>query len=157
MTLASNIFDLLDPQAIFILLAVIIAAIKAFFEQKKNDPPEESIGEETGFDPYQAYEEELARQRRDLKIEMPSPSTPPPLTGFSTAPPLTPAPVRPKLSEAEQRALSNLNLQTRRPTKRSKDSTRARVYRHLSSPTAAREALLLAEVLGPPKALQDDR
>ena len=157
MTLASNIFDLLDSQAIFILLAVIIAAIKAVFQQKKNGPSEESIEEETEFDPFQAYEQELARQRRNLQIEIPSSSAPPPLSSFSQTPPLPPAPIRPKLSEAEQKALSNLNLQTGRRTHRSRESTRERVYRHLSSPTAAREALLLAEVLGPPKALQDDR
>lgn len=157
MTLAVNILEQLDPQALFILLAVIFAAIKAFFEQRKKDKTEEIIEEQTEFDPYQAYEEELARQRRDLQIEIPTPSGPPPLTSLSPPPPLLSTPVRPKLSEAEKKALSNLNRQTKRRPLRRNDSTRSRVYRHLSSPTAAREALLLAEVLGPPKALQDDR
>lgn len=157
MTLAVNILEQLDPQALFILLAVIFAAIKAFFEKRKKDKTEEIIEEETEFDPYQAYEEELARQRRDLQIEIPTPSGPPPLTNLSPPPPLPSTPVRPKLSDAEKKALSNLNRQTKRRSLRRNDSTRSRVYRHLSSPTAAREALLLAEVLGPPKALQDDR
>lgn len=157
MTLASNIFEHLDPQALFILLAVIFAAVRAFFEQKKKGGSEEIITEETEFAPYEAYEEELARQRRDLQIDIPRSTSPPPLSNLSPAPPLPTTPVRPQLSDAEKQALSNLNLKTRRRSRKSMNSTKARVYRHLSSPTAAREALLLAEVLGPPKAQQDDR
>lgn len=157
MTLAVNILEHLDPQALFILLAVIFAAIKAFFEQRKKGGAEEIIEDETEFDPYQAYEEELARQRRDLQIEIPTPSGPPPLATLSPPPPLPSNPVRPTLSAAEKQALANLNLQTRRRSQKRDYSTKLRVYRHLSSPTAAREALLLAEVLGPPKALQNDR
>ena len=148
MTLAVNILDLLDPQAIFVLLAVIFAAIKAFFEHRKKWESEEIVGEETEFNVFQAYEEELARQRRDLQIEVPSPTTPPPLPSV---------PTRPRLTQAEKEALSNLNLLTKRRSRKTGNSTRSRLYRHLSSPTAAREALLLAEVLGPPKSLQNDR
>jgi len=171
MTLAVNILDLLDPQAIFVLLAVIFAAIKAFFEHRKKGESEEIVGEETEFDPYQAYEEELARQRRDLQIEVPSPTTPPPLPSVPIhpklsqgeekveipPPPLPSVPIRPRLSRAEEEALYNLNLLKTRRSRKAGNSTRSRLYRHLSSPTAAREALLLAEVLGPPKSLQNDR
>lgn len=157
MTLAVNILDLLDPQAIFVLLAVIFAAIKAFFEHRKKGESEEIVGEETEFDPYQAYEEEIARQRRDLQIEVPSPTVPPPLDNFTPTPPLPSVPIRPRLSQAEEEALSNLNLLKTRRSRKAGNSTRSRLYRHLSSPTAAREALLLAEVLGPPKSLQNDR
>jgi len=148
MTLAVNILDLLDPRAIFVLLAVIFAAIKAFFEHRKKGESEEIVGEETEFNVFQAYEEELARQRRDLQIEVPSPTTPPPLPSV---------PIRPRLSRAEEEALYNLNLLKTRRSRKAGNSTRSRLYRHLSSPTAAREALLLAEVLGPPKSLQNDR
>ncbi len=157
MTLAVNILDLLDPQAIFVLLAVIFAAIKAFFEHRKKGESEEIVGGETEFDPYQAYEEEIARQRRDLQIEVPSPTVPPPLDNFTPTPPLPSVPIRPRLSQAEEEALSNLNLLKTRRSRKAGNSTRSRLYRHLSSPTAAREALLLAEVLGPPKSLQNDR
>ncbi|MDA7908071.1 hypothetical protein N9C66_08560 [Akkermansiaceae bacterium] len=157
MTLAVNILDLLDPQAIFVLLAVIFAAIKAFFEHRKKGESEEIVGEETEFDPYQAYEEELARQRRNLQIKDSSPTVPPPLDNFTPTPPLPSVPIRPRLSRAEEEALSNLNLLKTRRSRKAGNSTRSRLYRHLSSPTAAREALLLAEVLGPPKSLQNDR
>lgn len=157
MTLAVNILDLLDPQAIFVLLAVIFAAIKAFFEHRKKGESEEIVGEETEFDPYQAYKAEIARQQRDLQIGVPSPTVPPPLDNFTPTPPLPSVPIRPRLSQAEEEALSNLNLLKTRRSRKAGNSTRSRLYRHLSSPTAAREALLLAEVLGPPKSLQNDR
>jgi septal ring-binding cell division protein DamX len=69
-----DIFEQLDPQAILVLLMVIFAAIKAFFEQRKKVGSEETLEEETNLDLYQAYEEEVARQRKELQIEL-SPSS----------------------------------------------------------------------------------
>jgi hypothetical protein len=60
------------------------------------------------------------------------------------------------LSREEKAALENLRLSSLRARKESTISTKARVKEHLSSPTAAREALLLAEIFGPPKALKTD-
>jgi hypothetical protein len=57
-----DILKELDPQAILVLLMVIFAAIKAFFEKRKKGDTEVALGEETDPDLYQAYEEELARQ-----------------------------------------------------------------------------------------------
>lgn len=166
-----DILEQLDPQAILVVLMVIFAAIKAFFEKRKNGDAEKVRGEETGPDLYQAYEEELARQQRDLQIEISPPTSPPtspqtsppPLSEavpFSSRkatpqPPLPSAPVLPKLSAAEKQALESLKARTKKSVRKARDSTKSRVYRHLSSPTAAREALLLAEILGPPKATQE--
>jgi hypothetical protein len=158
-----DILEQLDPQAILVVLMVIFAAIKAFFEKRKNGDAEKVRGEETGPDLYQAYEEELARQQRDLQIEISPPTSPPPLSeavSFSSRkatpqPPLPSAPVLPKLSAAEKQALESLKARTKKSVRKARDSTKSRVYRHLSSPTAAREALLLAEILGPPKATQE--
>jgi hypothetical protein len=158
-----DILKELDPQAILVLLMVIFAAIKAFFEKRKKDDSEVALGEETDPDLYQAYEEELARQRNDLQIEISPPTSPSPLSEavpFSgkkvTPPPPLPAePVLPKLSAAEKKALKALEARTKKVARKARDTTKSRVYRHLSSPTAAREALLLAEILGPPKAMQE--
>ena len=156
-----DIFEQLDPQAILVLLMVIFAAIKAFFEQRKKVGSEETLEEESNLDLYQAYEEEVARQRKELQIELSPPASPPPLSDaipFSkpkATPPLPSEPVLPKLSAAEAKALNDLNLRKKTSSRKAKGSTRSRVYRHLSSPTAAREALLLAEILGPPKANQE--
>ena len=158
-----DILKQLDPQAILVLLMVIFAAIKAFFEKRKNGGAEEVLGEETGPDLYQAYEEELARPQSDLQIEISPPTSPPRLSvavSFSSRkatppPPLPSAPVLPKLSAAEKQALEALKARKKAGVRKARNSTKSRVYRHLSSPTAAREALLLAEILGPPKAMQD--
>ena len=166
-----DIFEQLDPQAILVLLMVIFAAIKAFFEQRKKVGSEVTLEEETNLDLYQAYEEEVAKQQKELQIELSPPDSPPasppasppplsdaiPLSSANaTLPPLLPSePVLPKLSAAEARALNNLNLRKKTSSRKARGSTRSRVYRHLSSPTAAREALLLAEILGPPKANQE--
>ena len=157
-----DILEQLDPQAILVLLMVIFAAIKAFFEQRKKVGSEETLEEQTNLDLYQAYEEEVARQRKELQIELSPPASPPLLSDaipFSkpkaTPPPLPSEPVLPKLSAAEAKALNDLNLRKKTSSRKAKGSTKSRVYRHLSSPTAAREALLLAEILGPPKANQE--
>ncbi|MDB4703817.1 hypothetical protein OAF26_01715 [Akkermansiaceae bacterium] len=158
-----DILKELDPQAILVLLMVIFAAIKAFFEKRKKGDGEVVLGEETDPDLYQAYEEELARQRSDLQLEISPPTSPPPLSEadpFSSkkATPPTPLPaepVLPKLSAAEKQALKALEARTKKVARKARDTTKSRVYRHLSSPTAAREALLLAEILGPPKAMQE--
>ena len=160
-----DIFEQLDPQAILVLLMVIFAAIKAFFDQRKKVGSEETLEEETNLDLYQAYEEEVARQRKELQIELSPPASPPasppplsdaiPFSNAKATPPLPSEPVLPKLSAAEAKALNDLNLRKKTSSRKAKGSTRSRVYRHLSSPTAAREALLLAEILGPPKANQE--
>ena len=160
-----DIFEQLDPQAILVLLMVIVAAIKAFFDQRKKVGSEETLEEETNLDLYQAYEEEVARQRKELQIELSPPASPPasppplsdaiPFSNAKATPPLPSEPVLPKLSAAEAKALNDLNLRKKTSSRKARGSTRSRVYRHLSSPTAAREALLLAEILGPPKANQE--
>lgn len=154
--------DGIDPQAIIIFIAVIFAAIKAFLERSQNKPedgtPPLFEDESEYIDPYDAYEAELQRQRGEMEIPPPIPSSnqPPPLSHQSrvSAIPANTAPVRPKLTAAEKAALENLNLQSRRSRKSATNSTKARVMKHLASPSAAREALLLAEILGPPKAFR---
>jgi len=154
----------LDSNAIIVVVAVIFAAIKAFIEKKQKKEVEESPpipeNEEEEYDPYLEYEAELERQRREREIVLPvRVSTPPPLITPPAVQVANKTPVRPKLSDAEKKALKNLNLNSHRQRKgTSRDqSTKSRVYLHLSSPTAAREALVLAEVLGPPKAFKGRR
>jgi len=61
----------------------------------------------------------------------------------------------PTLSAAEEAALDRFNSRSNGPRRKVNSlSTKARLKAHLSSPTAAREALLLAEIFGPPKALK---
>jgi len=148
----------IDANVIIVFVAMIIAGLKALIEKRnqKNQPPQEE--EDGGYEElYEAYEAELNAQRQQLEIPV---AAPPPLPTPAPAQDPTPAPQAPKvvtpaLSAAEEAALERFNSRSDSP-RRSKSSlsTKARVKAHLSSPTAAREALLLAEVLGPPKALK---
>ena len=149
----------IDPNVIIVFGAVIFAAIKAFLEkrQQENAPPEQEYenNEEEYPDLYQEYEAELERQRQAAEIVIPPKlETPPPIP---VAPPIIPSqvPKKPTLSAAEKTALENFQNQNPR-TRRSTSSTKSRVMKQLASPTAAREALLLAEILGPPKAMRPE-
>lgn len=141
-----------DSNVIVVLVAVIFAAIKAFLERGKSEESVEETGEDEEL--YEQYEAELQRQREALEFSAPIVR---PVEAFRPPPiPSAPKPIKPSLSAAEKEALENLQLRSRRSRKkRSDQSTKRRIYRHLASPTAAREALLLAEILGPPKALKD--
>lgn len=148
-----------NPNVIIVLAMVVIGAVKAFLErtQKNSGAEPPPLEEEDYVDPYELYEAELKRQRADMELVLPVETyTPPPLPVARTPKPVTRSvPARPKLSTAEKAALENLN---RRSPSKSKSSTptKLRLQRHLSSPTAAREALLLSEILGPPKALKTE-
>lgn len=152
-----------DTNIIVVLVAVIFAAIKAFIEKKNGTGQEEEINEE---ELYREYEAELRRQQEAMGQQMPSVSREPepepepvPQPVVQTAAPVVsnPRPIRPTLSAAEKQALENFKkLSSGSSRKRKVGPTRSRVIRHLSSPTAAREALVLSEVLGPPKGLRNE-
>jgi len=153
----------IDPNVIIVFGAVIFAAIKAFLERKQQkEAPLEEEYEEPFEDLYQEYEAELNRHREQAGLGIPEKKeTPPPLPASTATPAPTPsinpafAPKKPKLSAAEKAALENFQRQTT-PSRRPASSTKTRVMKQLASPTAAREALLLAEILGPPKAMRPD-
>jgi anaerobic selenocysteine-containing dehydrogenase len=148
----------IDPQVIIIFVAMIFAGIKALIEkaQSKSASPQEETPLEEYFDGY--YEEALQQQRQQLGLQV----EPPPQTvhQFAPTPELIepPAPLPkvtvPKLSPAEKQALKNLQKTATPVQKPPLISTKSRLKAHLSSPTAAREALILSEVFGPPKALK---
>ena len=149
----------IDANVIIVFVAMIIAGLKALIEKRnqQNQPPPQEEDQGDYEDLYEAYEAEIEAQRAQLQIPVAAPPplpTPVPVQ----APASTPQPkkvVTPTLSAAEEEALERFNSRSDTPQrKKNKVSTKARVKAHLSSPTAAREALLLAEVLGPPKALK---
>ena len=159
-----------DSNVIVVLVAVIFAAIKAYLERGNKATEEEGMTEEELLEQYEA---ELRRQQEEMEAReaarQPTPvvsksrpePTPPPIPQVAAVPmPYRPAakPVKPKLTAAEKLALENFQrLSANSRKRRTSGSTKSRVHRHLSSPTAAREALVLAEVLGPPKAFKESR
>ena len=143
----------INPNMIIVFVAMIIAAIKALMEKRaqNNQPPVEEDSAEYE-ELYEAYEAELEAQRRQMEI--PTAPAPPPLPTPAPAP-APPKVVHPRLNAAEEEALARFNSRSGESfRKKNTLSTKSRVKAHLSSPTAAREALLLAEILGPPKAFK---
>ena len=148
----------INPNVIIVFVAMIIAGLKALIEKRnqQNQPPQAE--EEEGYEElYEAYEAELAAQRQQLQIPA---AAPPPLPTPTPAQVPAPAPQPRKvelatLSAAEEAALDRFNSRPNGQRRKINSlSTKTRLKAHLSSPTAAREALLLAEVFGPPKALK---
>lgn len=171
-----------NPQAIILLVFMVIAALKFVGENRKgkkqkdkNQPLAELYD--------QSRQQILERQRADappeesppgqtpkqLSIldffgppvgsspgETTTPSSPPPLPGATPPPPTLAASPRPKpsLSPAEKVALERVKeapLEVVRPRR----SNRRRPIRELlSTPAAARDAIVLGEILGPPKGQQ---
>jgi|GEM_PF-759271 len=162
----------INPNVIIVFVAMIIAGLKALIEKRsqQNQPPQAE--DEGGYEElYEAYEAELAAQRQQLEIPatnpppLPTPTgvqipAPPPLlTNTGVQVPASASQPRkvelPTLSAAEEAALDRFNSRSNAPRRKVNSlSTKARLKAHLSSPTAAREALLLAEIFGPPKALK---
>jgi len=105
--------------------------------------------------------EEVARQVGPNPGQRPAPpaariNTPPPLpAGSKPEPKISLSPPRPpQLSAKEKEALTSFRKNEQRQTKgASKQKMSAKEL--LASPSAARNAVILAEILGPPKGLQD--
>ena len=148
--LAQSPAESIDPGAIVIIIAMVLAAAKRFLDKRASKESREEIFVEPAAEDW-------------LPTSMPRPIEPGFVTPRRTTPPPLTAPQAPQtgslalLSLAEKTALENLHQRKRKQkTSCQSKSTKSRVYRHLSSPTAAREALVLAEVLGPPTSLKND-
>jgi len=143
----------LDPQVILVFLMVVVAGVKALierFQAKQADQNYDPLEELQPYEPEPEEREIIYRRQTETpqpQVELPPlPSfTPPPLEVVPTQvtqsePPRVPAPIKHKTPVVTR--------STEQPT------TKSRLKDHLSSPTAAREALLLSEILGPPKSLR---
>lgn len=164
-----------DPNAIIVLVIMVIGGLKWFFDSfksSKRDPDEPS--EDSYVDLYEETRQQIqerqarqypSRQEAQQRLEEYAPepsifepvSTLPPIL---SAPPPIPRPARsarpkptrpPALSSAEQAALKRVQTHGMGGHSQRKRATRSPVRRLLSSPTAARDAIVLREILGPPK------
>ncbi len=191
-----DVFDFIDPQALLILVIMVIGALRWIMENMKKNRAAEQDEDEDGMTFEDLYEEarrEIAERQRSLDDwNEPAPDTiaeseppPPPFVRPETAPPPmpeappplpakrfippppkpTPAPApapgfrpptppkRPTLSAAEQRALERVQavgIGTRRSRRL---PHRSRVRQLLATPSSARDAIVLREILGPPKGM----
>ena len=164
-----------DPNAVIVLVIMVIGGLKWLldnFKSSKGDPDEPS--EDSYLDLYEETRQQIQeRQNRQYPSEQEAPqrleeyapdpgifeplSTPP--TILSTPPPI-PRPARsarpkptkpPALSSAEQAAHKRVQAHGMGGHSRRKRAARSPVRRLLSSPTATRDAIVLREILGPPK------
>ena len=179
----------IDPQAIILLVLMVIAFLKFVGEnlKAKNQQEEEPGDIEELYE--RTREEVLDRQRsvsppsgetfpagrkapEQLSIldfftpvsqpqpEPSLPSTPPPLPDETSAPPLpepepvtSPAP-KPSLSTAEAAALERIRQAENQPTRSRRTIRRRPIRELLTSPAAARDAIILGEILGTPRGQQ---
>jgi hypothetical protein len=162
----------LDSRVVFALVIMVIGAIRWFLEQVREKKGGQDATEQASEDFEDLYEE-ARREIQTRQAQAPQqPSTPPPIAppfpvkavvrpaSTTAAAPPPPLPdwqrtvVKPTLSKAEQAALSRVQQQSSGPHQgqgRRTDQNGSRIRRLLSSPGAARDAIVLGEILGPPK------
>ena len=158
----------IPDNVIFIVVMLAIAAFKALGEKFGNKEPQETYEEYDEEDSVETDYEEYARQLHERQAEIlarqqgqqqptppPIPTSPEVVVQKRVEKPYVPPVVKkPQLSAAEKKALENLQQNSVSPRKRRRRNTstaRARARRVLSSPNAARDAIVLSEILGPPK------
>ena len=168
-------FDDLSPNVIIILVVMVIGGVRWVIEQIKNknrDPEDERTSEFEDL-----YEEarieildrqariqpdpnEVARQLETATVFQPAAVPPPIPVGAAIPPPLRQQPAaQPKkraLSAAEKKALANFEaLSKKAPTsgRRKRSSVAKHVRQLLSSPSNAQDAIVVADILGPPKGM----
>jgi hypothetical protein len=173
-----DLFDI-DPNALIILVIMIIGALKWAMERLKGAPPagEGDDDEPATFeDLYEEARREIQARQSHQQETRPSlfkALSPPPPLPAPTPPPLPKktgaaakhppgrspyeqkAPARTKLTASERAALERLQkegmstLRSRRH--RGNRGSHSKVRKLLASPNAARDAVVLREILGPPK------
>ncbi len=174
-----DIFDI-DPNALIILVIMVIGGLRWALARMKNRREGDEGQSQTPFqDLYEEARHEIqqrqnrhypsqdeAREKlgefgRPLIFEPvsappPVPSAPPPIPTRSRAPAYDssapPPAVRRTLSLAQQAALQRIQSEGLGARRRSRRSSRnVNVRRLLATPGAARNAIVLREILGPPK------
>lgn len=166
----------IEPQVVIAILFLLFSGVKWLFDKNKKGDDGESSGLE---DIYEQYREEI--RKRQTTTQQPSPpqltaqpqvaakkpaGTPPPLpateaveTTMATISAYTEKMTkpRPQLTKAERDALKRVQDQktvlASKSRKRSSASNMSRYSSMLSSPSSAKDAIVLSEILGPPKAL----
>lgn len=152
----------IPEQLIFVVVMLVIAAIKALGEKfgKKPEQTYEEYEEDDSVEAdYEEYTRQLRKRQAEILTRQQQAESPPPLPNAAPVvfekPYNPPVVKKPKLSAAEKNALENFQKTTPSRKKSSPigigSTARARARRVLSSPNAARDAIVLSEILGPPK------
>ena len=155
----------IPPIVIYALVAMVIAAIQKLSEMGKNKRGNQDADAAASSEFEDLYEEarrEINEQQTDLPEPPPlttrrkNPVALPPSRETHAPPPLPNwqrTVTRPTLSRAEQAALARFQAQPKQSNRRSQ-AERSRVRDILSSPSSARDAIVLSEILGTPTSLK---
>ncbi len=157
----------LDHRVVFALVFVIIAAIRWIMEQVKGKKDAQDVSQRASEEFEDLYEEarrEIVSRQTTLPQGPPPQAsalpprrqaTPIPKTRSEPAPPPLPnwqrKVTKPVLSAAEKAALARFQQHSAPKQQRRRTSSGSRIKRLLSSPSAARDAIILSEILGEPK------
>lgn len=164
----------IDARVFIVLAFMVIGAIRWVLERVKGKEDQE--GDDSPFEDLyeEARREIVARQGRPHEEQ----ASPPPVQQAQRAPAPVPqhravatpsrttsAPpplpswqkkvTKPNLSAAEKEALARIQQQSGTSKKKRIRSDGSRVRQMLNSPSAARDAIVLSEILGPPKSAKN--
>ncbi|MGB0992129.1 MAG: hypothetical protein ACPG32_06635 [Akkermansiaceae bacterium] len=172
----------LDGRVILLILFVVISGVKWLAERVKNNRSPHDVNEQLE-DIYDDFREEIRRRQTEVQqptqqqparqpVRQPvQRQTPPPIP--ISAPPVQPRSTqiaqaveedtqarfrrkieRPKLTNEEQEAMQRFQKMGGKRRKRTTSSSDLSIKALLSNSASARKAVILQEVLGPPKSMQ---
>jgi len=169
-----------EGKIIFLILFVIISGVKWLFEKIKSRGENQDVFDDSLEDLYEEFREEI--RERQTKVQQPKKeyASPPPIPQTTIPQTTTPQPPtfqhasydqqtsptqeinpflnrkvnKPKLTKEEKRALEQFRKQNKKPSRRRANDKHASLRELLRSPQSARQAIILHEVLGPPKSIK---
>ena len=153
----------LDGRVIILILFVVISAVKWLIEKFKNQGEQPDEGSESLEDIYDNFREEI-RQRQTTPQQQQATHSPPPIPQSQPVvqhvqkpqPTQVSLPKKPKkrtLSSEDQEAVARFQQHSTRRRRQNRPQTS--VHALLSNPHSTRQAIILTEILGKPKSMQD--
>ncbi|MBT8038486.1 MAG: hypothetical protein KJO21_13195 [Verrucomicrobiae bacterium] len=147
----------IDGRIIILILFVVVSAFKWLGEKIKTrgEQPDHNVSESL-HDIYEDFREEIRHRQTAMKEQQ----APPPMPQAATPSPQAPPPTRPKkvsLSSEQQAAADRFNQRmTPGSMRRAPHRNVSQAIRKLlASPQSCQQAIVLQEILGKPKSMQD--
>ncbi len=154
----------IDGRIIILILFVVISAIKWVIEKMKGKGDQPHEVSESLEDIYENFREEIQQRQTTVQQEQPVhsppplPQSPPPVVQHAqhVQPQATQVslPKKRTLTPEEQAAAARFQQLSSGKRKR-RNSPKTSIRSLLSSPKAAQQAIVLSEILGKPKSMQD--
>lgn len=165
-----------DGRIIILILFVVISGVKWLLEKIKNQGQEHDVNESLE-EIYDDFRDEIRRRQTTVQPPAPAPThnapaapVPPPLPGAQVPQPRPPAPAalveeppapqlfqtkKPELTEAQKAAAERFEQLGQKKRVRTHATGPISARALLSNPQSARQAVILHEVFGKPKSMQE--